>query len=172
MEPWLPWIIPLVGVSVVAGILGGAFSKKFEQSRFRWVLRISGIVLSGPIALVSLLALLMIGCESHGPLVGSPDHRHVARVLVADALGAVVQPVASVKVRRSWIPAWTDAYVGFGYPGNATTTMEPRVKWLDNLHLLIAYPTGGEQPAFCRERAGQVIVKCEVEARVSSGTEE
>ena len=172
MELWLPWIIPLIGLSVVVGILRGTFSTRFKQSRHRWLLCTSGIVLSAPIALASLLALLMIGCESHSPLIGSPDQHHVARVSVTDALGAVVQPVASVTVRRSWTPGWRSAYVGFGFPGNATTTMEPRGKWLDNLHLLISYPAGGEQPAFCRESVGQVIVRCEVEARMSSGTEE
>lgn len=172
MELWEPWLIPVGATFVVIAIVRFAFFRNYKSPGFRFGLRILSVLLSVPIAILAGLGFLMIGCQSHGPLVGSPDGRHVARVQVSDALGAVVEPVASVAVRHRWTPGWTNAYVGFGYPGSAKSIMEPQVKWLDDSHLLIPYPAGGTDPTFCRESAGEIAVRCEIEKRASSGTEE
>jgi hypothetical protein len=170
MELWEPWLTPVGAIIVLIVIVRFAFFGSNKDRRPHFVIRTLSILVSVPVVVLAVLSLLMIGCESHGPLIGSPDGRHVARVQVSAALGAVVQPVASVVVRRSWTPAWRNAYVGFGFPGSSET-MEPQVKWLDDLHLLITYPAGGEDPTFCRESVGQIVVRCEVETRASRGTE-
>jgi hypothetical protein len=162
MELWLPWAFPVVCILIVIGILRATFSKRFRSGWRRLLLRTSGALLSVPITFLALFTLLMAGCNSNSPLVGSPDCRHVARVQVSAALGAVVQPLASVAIRPSWHPAWKNAYVGFG-SRRQDGTFEPKVKWMDNSHLLITYPGGGEDPASCRKNVGDVLVKCEVE---------
>jgi hypothetical protein len=170
MELWEPWLRPVGAIIVLIIILRSAFFGRNKDRRPHFAIRALSIFVSVPVAVLAVLSLLMIGCESYGPLIGSPDGHHVARVQVSDALGAVVQPVASVAVRHSWIPIWRNAYVGFGFPGSSET-MEPKVKWLDDSHLLITYPAGGEDPTICRESVGQIVVRCEVEARASRGIE-
>jgi hypothetical protein len=171
MEIWEPWLVPIGAMFALFVILRFAFFRGSKGRRSLFSIRILSILVSIPLVILAVFSVLMIPFQASGPLIGSPDGRHVARVQVSDVLGAVVQPVASVVVRRSWRPGWRNAYVGFGYPGNKET-MEPKVKWLDDLHLLITYPAGGSDPTFCRESVGQIVVRCEVETRASSGTEE
>ncbi len=163
MELWWPWGLPILGFLVVTGAVRTTWRRKYGRGAKRTLFRRVGAVCSVPIALGSLLITsLLIGCEEHGPLIGSPDRRHVARILVSDALGSVVQPVASVAVRRSWYPNGRDAYIGLGYK-NTKGEMRPYVRWLDNSHLLIVFPEGAEDPITCKEHVSDIFVKCEVE---------
>ena len=166
MELWLPWAIPLVSILVAIGALRVGFCMKIGTRWLRYLLRMSAGLLSLFLAFVTLFSLLMICFESNGPLVGSVDHRHVARVQVSEALGAIIQPVASVAVRHSWSPVWTNAYVGLGYP-RQDGTFEPKIRWIDNSHLLITFPDGGEHPVPCVKAVGDILVTCEIDKRVN-----
>ena len=160
MELWLQWIYPAIGILVTIGILRSTFRKRLDSGWRRVLLRITGVVFSIPFALVTLVFLFMIGCDFNGPLVGSPDRQHVARVQITDA--GALGGSASVAVRRSWYPIWTNAYMGLGLHGR-DGTLEPKVKWIDNSHLLITFPAGGEDPISCHQNVGDVQVKCEIE---------
>jgi hypothetical protein len=162
MELWPQWVYPVISILAIIGILGGTFTKRLKVGWRRLLLRVAGVIFSIPFALFTLVSVFMIGCQFDGPLIGSPDRRHVARVQVSAPLGAVVQPLASVAVRRSWHPTSKNAYIGFGYK-RQDGTFEPKVKWIDNSHLLITFPDGSEDPISCHQTVGDVLVKCEVE---------
>lgn len=172
MELWWPWMFSLAsGLPLVVALRIGL--KPPGHNPFRTIIQVISGVLCVPLAAVPLLLLLLnMFCQSHSPLIGSPDGRHVARVQVSDALGAVVDPVASVAVRKSWSPAWSSAYVGFGIPGRSGR-IEPRVRWVDNSHLLIEYPYKPDgDPTKCLNRVGDILIQCRAHDLVTNGSEE
>ena len=102
MELWEPWLNLIGGFLFVVGSVSVTFRMKVNSRLKRSMLRITGTLLSLPFfAGVFLLALLTIGCErQHGPLIGSPDRHHVARVQVSGG-SAIDHPYGEVILRRS-----------------------------------------------------------------------
>ena len=154
MEIWLSWMFPLAGALIFIGILRGVFSKRLKPGWKTSVVQVTGLLFSIPFALLTFFSLLAIGCESNGPLLGSPDHLHVARVQTLD--GGALGGSASVAVRHSWYPNWRYAYKGDGQK-QRDGSFDPEVKWVDNSHLLILYPGRG----VCLDNVGDVFVTCE-----------
>jgi hypothetical protein len=158
MERWLGWLYLAIVVAVAILILRLTLSNKLKRGWARSLLQLTGALLSIPFALLTCISLLMIGCSFESPLAGSPDHRHVARVQVLD--GGALGGSASVAVRHSWSPVWTNAYMGDGMKLR-DGSFEPELKWVDNSNLLILYPNGYAS-SFCREQVGEVLIKCQV----------
>jgi hypothetical protein len=172
MELWEPWLNLIGGFLLVVGIVSVTFKMTVNSRLKRSMLRITGTLLSLPFAGFSLLALLTIGCErQHGPLIGSPDRHHVARVQVSGG-SAIDHPYGEVILRRSWQPTWTVAYFGVGYYAQEGA-MTPKVRWLDDSHLLIKFPSSDEDRfVVCLGQIGKINVKCEAEKVRRDGTEE
>jgi hypothetical protein len=155
MELWLPWLFLLAGIVVTGVTVRAAFSGRLKRK----LSRAAAALISFPLFLLSLFAVLMIGCQSNGPLVGSPDGRFVARIQGICVLCAANEPIASVALRRSWQPTWTNVYVGYGYY-QESGPVGPYVHWADNSHLIVDYQKASDVPTSCIKRVQDIVIEC------------
>ncbi len=159
MELWPPWCLAAAISCVALGVVIGAFRTGVRGGE-RWPMRLTGIAASVAIfTLASAVALVQVGCEEHGPLIGSPDRRHVARVMVSLGSAMSGPSVAEVILRPSWSPLWRQVYSGEG-DADALGINEPRVYWVDNSHLVVDYPMREDLIANCKTEAGDIVVIC------------
>jgi hypothetical protein len=88
MEVWVPWI-KIVGWAVVPFVfLWLAFRLKPTQHlRPVRAARIVSLLAALPIRSVSLFLLSAQSCEQDRPLIGSPDGKHVARMMMGKCSG-------------------------------------------------------------------------------------
>jgi len=124
-----------------------------------WVpwLKIVGLAL--PVWICSLFLLSVQGCEEDRGLIGSPDGRHVARLMIYGN----VPTGSSLRVveRKSWRPWWQEVS-GAGSIGTPLEPIEPRLTWSDNSHLLIDYPVPTEGSGFdCQSKqVRDILIVC------------
>jgi hypothetical protein len=150
----------------LAAVLSTAFfwwlftRRSIKHRVARLAVRSLGLIAFIPACLVTLLLLLALGCERRSALIGSPDGKHVARVLVT--LGSAMDvDYSTVIVRDSFSPMDHKAYFG---PGayNAKHAIEPQLKWIDNQHLLVSYydDWGADYPQECHTHVDGIVVQC------------
>jgi hypothetical protein len=159
MELWLPWIE--TAVPIVVGIAALVFAVKvgFKEAWKRIVLVTASIGLLVVCLLVSFFLFGAQGCEEDRQLIGSPDGKHVARLMIWGS----VPTGTSLRVieRKSWSPIWhvvSDA----GSIGTPLEPIEPHIAWRDNSHLVIDYPVHTEGSGFdCVGRqVGDILIVC------------
>ena len=151
MELWVPRL-EIASLAMAPMLMLWLVFRRVKSNRPRVVMaaRITSMLASVPFFLFSLFLLTAQGCEEDRELVGSPDGRHVARLMI---WGSV--PTGSnlrVIERRSWTPSWQTVSRA-GSVGTPLEPIEPRIVWLNNTHLLLDYPepvdgTGSD----CRSR--------------------
>lgn len=130
-------------------------AKRLSRRWLRWDVRAGA---SAGMVLTVLVLTLDYSCTARAPRSYSPDGRHVVvvswkRTPLDDNLVA-----ATIKVRHRYSPFAKTVYSGSGLWAD-----EPRVRWIDNNHLLVRYydwGTGdGEQ--VCAPHALVVEMICE-----------
>jgi hypothetical protein len=164
MEVWLPWI-EIFGLALLpSSFLWLAFRRKRAKQGWRVVTaQVTSVVAALPIWLFSLFLLTAQGCEEDQPLIGSPDGRHVARLMIWGS----VPSGTSLRVieRRAWSPRWEEVAVA-GYAATPIKPIQPKIVWSDNLHLVLDFPSrvSGDDAGFayrCENKyVGDVLVIC------------
>ncbi|MGD0444917.1 MAG: hypothetical protein ABSA39_13370 [Edaphobacter sp.] len=160
MELWLPWI-EILGLAVIPFILFWLTFRLKVTQRGRLVMtaRVISVVISLPILLFSLFLLTAQGCEEDHGLIGSPDGKHVARLMVWGS----VPTGTSVRVilRKSWSPLWQVVSDG-ATVGTSLDPLEPRLSWIDNSRLIIDYPAPSAGTGFrCdSQKVGDILIVC------------
>ena len=165
MEIWLPWI-EIAGLAILPlVVLRLAF--KLKRAQHRWQIpttRVVSVIVAIPIWLFSLLLLSAQGCEEDRRLTGSPDGKHVARLMIWGS----VPTGTSLRVieRRSWSPEWQVVSEASSI-GTPLDPIEPWLTWSDNSHLVIDYPTSTDGTGFdCKnEQIGHILVECKSHSR-------
>jgi hypothetical protein len=160
MELWVYWsILAAIFLSTIV-LVWLAIRFKVAHRGLRTLVRMVAGISSLPFALVSLIGLYAQGCQTHTPLIGSPDRKHVARVMAQE--GWNEPDWSTVIMRRSWRPTWRTVFFGGGFMGNDHEPIEPQVRWLDNSHLLIeSRNTDVEgEPLSCISKVEDVIITC------------
>jgi hypothetical protein len=162
MEIWLSWVIVSTLFVCTVTLVWVAARFRFGRKWFRAAVRILSGLLSLPLALVFLAGLSMQGCTSHTALIGSPDHKHVARVIVAE--GWNEPDLGTVILRRSWTPAWTVIFHGDSFVGKPGESIRPKVRWSDDSHLVIEPDQlDGGEVRMCRGNAGGITITCKMQ---------
>jgi hypothetical protein len=160
MEVMLPWI-EIMGLALLPFVfLWAAFRlRRARDSKYGSLGRIASAIIALPIWLFSLFLLSVQGCEEDRRLVGSPDGKHVARLLIWGS----VPTGTSLRVieRRSWSPIWHQVSSA-GSGGTSLAPIEPRISWSDNSHLVLDYPEPTDGAGFdCHdERVGDILIVC------------
>ena len=159
MELWVSWFVLAALSLTTLALVWLAFRFTFARLWLRVTVRMVSGLAALPFALASLIWLYGLGCESHTVLIGSPDHTHVARVLVN--AGWNEPDFGFVVLRRSWSPSWHNVFEGDGFIGKSGEPIEPQVRWIDNSHLLIEpnHVDGGEV-RLCRDKVDDVSIIC------------
>jgi len=159
------WPARLMIIAVFAMIVGCFWLMHFRKgfSRLgRVVMCIAGWVVVLPCLLVSLFLISLSGCTDNSPLIGSPDGKHVARIMVNRGDATNVN-YARVIVRKSWSPIWTTAYSG-EWHNVPEEYLKGKVQWLDDKRVLVFYPNHRYNDRYYRDdyekQVGNVVVVC------------
>jgi hypothetical protein len=161
MEVLLPWI-EIVGLAIVPFMIFFIASRVLRAQR-RW--RVAGwtvsVIAALPIWLFSLFLLSAQGCEEDRQLIGSPDGKHVARLMIWGSVPSGSQ--LRVIERRSWSPIWHEVSVA-GSEGTPLDPIEPRISWSDNDHLVLDYPVPSDGSGFecSSKKVGDILIVCRV----------
>jgi hypothetical protein len=160
MELWLPWMkIAAPAIFSFAVIWIAHRYKGLRQRRSTETIRVASIVVAAPLVALSLFLLSAQGCEEDRVLVGSPDGRHVARMMIWGSVptGTSLQIIE----RHSWSPQW-QVVSSAATVGTLLDPIEPKVIWIDNSHLLLDYPEASEGSGFdCTGRkVGDIWLIC------------
>lgn len=165
MEVWLPWI-RIIGAALVAiALLWLAFRRqKYRRGWAMLSVRVLSALGSLPVLLFSLFLLSAQSCASHGPLIGSPDGKHVARELIYGNVPAGSS--IDVVERASWSPAW-ESVGGAASVGTPLEPIEPIVSWADDSHLILNFPNTepGTGHGCIERRVGTVQIVCRTHMR-------
>jgi hypothetical protein len=159
VELWLAWLYVLLAAAVLLGSIRWLWRTRPEGRTVRVLVHVAGLLTTPVAFVVTLFLVLAQGCERHSPLIGSPDGKHVARVLI-NVGSAMDQDYSTVIMRRSWSPVWRDVYFGLGFYGEIGP-IQPQVKWLDNSHLLIRRPESAGYPLDCAAKVQEIVITCE-----------
>lgn len=160
MELWLPWI-KIVGLALIAvAVVSFPFTlKRPWHQGFVIIGRVMGLLGAVPILFFSFFLLTAQGCEEDRRLIGSPDGKHVARLMIWGS----VPTGTSVHVieRQSWSPMWQTVSEG-STTGTSIDPLEPRLSWNGNAQLLIDYPVATEGTGFlCQSKSvGDILIVC------------
>lgn len=154
----MPWI-EIIGLAIIPIALVWF---AFRLERTRWLTttaRVVSVTSSIPILLLSLFLLTAQGCEENRNLIGSPDGKHVTRLMIWGS----VPTGTSVRVieRRNWSPIWHVVSEGATI-GTLLDPLEPRLSWADNSKLVIDYPAPSDSTSFLCEnqKVGDILVEC------------
>jgi hypothetical protein len=160
MEVSLPWV-EIAGFAIVPVILlafvFGVRSAQLPES----ISRVRGWAVFAAVLLWSFSALLWMAhrYEQDGPLLGSPDGRHVARLIIwgEEAEGTSLRVIE----RRSGRPSW-QVVSKASTIGMRVGPIEPRLRWVDDSHLVIDYPTPTQGTSFdCQNKqAAEIQIVC------------
>jgi hypothetical protein len=160
VELWLPWI-EILGLAIIAIVLLW-LTRKLKGAQGRWLVitaHVVSVIISLPILLFSLFLLTAQGCEENRGLVGSPDGKHVVRLMIWGSVptGTSVRVIA----RRSWSPLWKVVSEG-STVGTVLDPLEPRLSWQNNSTLIIDYPSPSDGTGFrCEnQRVGDILIVC------------
>ena len=159
MELWVPKL-EIAGLALAPILL---LWLVFRRIRFRPLVGVAArttTMLATVLCLFfSLFLLSAQGCEEDRELIGSPDGRHVARMMIWGS----VPTGSSLRIveRRSWSPFWRTVSRA-GSVGTPLEPIEPKVIWLDNIHLLLDYPESvdGTGSDCTSRRVGDVELVC------------
>ena len=159
MEVWLPWLEGLIPLVLVVGAIWFVHRHQPRPALAKVATAIGLVAFIAAGLIVSAFLLSAQGCEEDRALVGSPDGRHVARMMIWGS----VPTGSSLRVieRRSWSPVWQEVSSA-GSVGTPLEPIEPRILWSDNSHLVIDYPEATEGSGFTCEshRVGDILIVC------------
>lgn len=165
---YLAFAMPVIFVAVVLvavflTVFFFAFrgAKRLSSPRLRGFVRVgatAGAVLS--VVLIAGFLWAMYPSTTRGPVLYSPDGKHVAVVTWAVGPLVVSEDIATVKVRQR---SGLFAAEVFSGPGYSAEPDELQVRWIDNDHLLIRYDRwfGYDYSHACTPHAFGVEVTCE-----------
>jgi hypothetical protein len=158
MEVWVPWLEIAAPILLAISLTWLGF--RFLSGRVRRIVfPVASIAICCVTAGLSLFLLTAQGCEENRPLIGSPDGRHVARMMIWGS----VPSGTSLRIieRRSWSPHW-QVVSEAGTIGTLLDPIEPRLAWTDNRHLVIDYPVPGEgSGSDCiNKKVGDILIVC------------
>ena len=158
MELWLPRI--LIAAPVFFAILFTWLGLRFLSGRsWRVAVSLMSVAVWCLAVLLSLFLLTAQGCEEDRHLIGSPDGKHVARMMIWGS----VPSGTSLRVieRRSWSPEWRVVSEAETI-GTLLDPIEPRLTWTDNFHLVIDYPIPSEGTGFdcVNKKVGAILIVC------------
>ena len=159
MEVWLPWIEGTLPLLFAALVILLAVLQRPRSAPMRALSSLSTVCTVALSLLASFFLLSAQSCEEDRALIGSPDGRHVARLMIYGNVPAGTS--LRVIERRSWSPTWTEVS-GAGSVGTPLDPIEPRITWADNYHLVLDYPvaTDGSGFACMTRRVGDIFVVC------------
>ena len=156
----MPWL-KIVGLAILPVVLLLiVFRTKSAQPQWCiFTARYLSFLLAVPLWIFSLFLLSVQGCEEDRGLIGSPDGRHVARLMIYGNVPAGTS--LRVIERKSWSPWWQEVS-GAGSIGTPLEPIEPRLTWSDSLHLVIDYPVTTEGTGFdCESKqVGDILIVC------------
>ena len=160
MELWLPWVKTVGLPSIAVVLLWLAFRVQRAKGQWRVISARAVSVLGALLVLpYSLFLLTAQGCEEDRKLIGSPDGKHVARLMIWGSVpsGTTLRIVE----RKSWSPVWQEVSSAFTV-GTLLDPIEPHITWDDNLHLVIDYPGQSEGSSFeCSSKeVGNIQIVC------------
>jgi hypothetical protein len=137
-----------------------SFGRKVRGPRWsRISARIISAISALPLIALGLFLLSARGCEEDRPLVGSPDGKQVARLMI---WGSVPSGTSlEVIERRSWSPTWQVVSTAASI-GTPLEPIHPEINWSDNDHLVLDYPESAEGTEFdCTSRkVGDIWLVC------------
>ena len=169
MEVWWPWLKGLAPLLPAVIILWLAFRKAYKPLWLQEVSRLGSTLATFVLVLFSLFLLSAQGCEEDRALIGSPDGKHVARMLIWGS----VPTGTSLRIieRKSWSPTWQTVSVA-GSAGTPLEPIEPKVIWLSNHRLMLDYPEpiSGFCGFECKSgTVGDIELICRVHPNPSAG---
>ena len=153
MELWVVWIkIALIGLTSSLLFLLWLDVRRSAASR-RSILAISIIL-----AFATAYFAFMQGGQRNSKLVGSPDGRYVARIMVSS--GTLVDGGPSlVIIRKPRSIKWTRVYAGDGYFQETGPAM-PYIHWMDGRHLVIDYQGIKDVQTKCLSKVDDIVIEC------------
>ncbi len=164
MEVWWPWIrgvLPLMLAGFVVYVLSRNRSKRPLLKVLSSLASTSSILLA---IIGSAFLLSAQSCEEDRAPIGSPDGRHVVRLMIYGNVPAGTS--LRVIERKSWSPIWREVSEA-GSVGTSLEPIEPKLSWPDNDHLTIDYPESEEGTGFLCEskRMGAILIVCKTHKR-------